>query len=257
MRLFDRQLTHCDPVNVSVICQSITGDMIEATTFRRIRRRVMKSVASEFSERRSIYARRTDESQLHCIEFASGKWGNEFSVDIGIHFVQLPSFEAFGHTPNPEHPEPDTCALKCRWRNKANEQFFPYGDSDDDAEQLVTTIVSDCLKTLDEFNSAWGSGERLLDQLTPQTLFADAMIFNQLIDCPDFNERDRLSNSMAIRRLLPVWLPHVAPMCLMLAFLAKEFRRSQGVSDYIAIASSPGQGHIMLPRAKLLVDALT
>jgi hypothetical protein len=238
-------------------CHIIPSKMIDAAAFRRIRRRVMKNVAPEFSERKSFYTRQTKDSQLHCIEFASGKWGNEFSVDIGIHFEHLPSFEAFGDTPNPEHPEPDTCCFKRRWRNSAKEQLFPYGDSNDDAERLITTIVDECLNTFDEFNAAWGNGESLLEKLPPDTLASDAAIFKQLMDCPDLEERDRISDTMAIRTLFPGWLPHVSPMCVMLAYFASEFRDSQGVSDYIAITSAPGQGHIMLPRAQSLVEALT
>ncbi|MFN9291882.1 MAG: hypothetical protein ACK6EB_27720 [Planctomyces sp.] len=230
--------------------------MIDATAFRRVRRRVMKSVAPQFSERKCIYTVETEQSQLHCIEFASGKWGNEFSVDIGIHFRHLPSFEAFGHMPRCQHPEPDTCCLKLRWRNSANEQIFSYGDSNDDAEELIQTIVADCLATFDEFNSTWGNGEPLLERLPPQALAADAAIFKQLMDCPDLKERDRISDTMAIRRLLPGWLPHVSPMCVMLAYFAKEFHDSQGVSEYLAITTAPGQGHIMLPRAQSLLEPL-
>jgi hypothetical protein len=216
----------------------------------------MNHLAPEFSERKAIYTRETAERQLHCIEFASGKWGNEFSVDIGIHFSVLPSFEAFSHKPKPEHPEPDTCCLKRRWRNSANEQFFTYGDSNDDADQLITTIVTDCLIIFDKFNSAWASGESLLNQLPPDALASDAVIFKQLLDCSDLQQRERLSDSMTIRRWFPGWLPHVSPMCIMLAFLAKEFRQSQGVPDYISITSAPGQGHILLPRAQSLIDLL-
>lgn len=230
--------------------------MIDAAAFRRIRRRVMKQVAPQFSERNGIYTRATEQSQLHCIEFASGKWGNQFSVDIGIHFACLPSFEAFGHKLRRQHPEPDTCCLNRRWRNNANEQLFPYGDSNDEAEHFITTIVGDCLSTFDDFNSTWRNGESLLDKLPPDTLAADAAIFQQLMDCPDLEERNRISNTMAIRRLLPGWLPHVSPMCVMLAYFAKEFRDSQGVSKYVAITSAPAQGHIMLPRARPLVEAL-
>jgi len=216
----------------------------------------MKNLAPEFSERKAIYTRETEERQLHCIEFASGKWGNEFSVDIGIHFSLLPSFEAFSHTPKPEHPQPDTCCLKRRWRNSANEQLFAYGASNDDAEQLITTIVKDCLSTFDKFNSTWGNGESLLDQLPPDALASDAAIFKQLMDCPDLQQRERLSDSMTIRGLLPGWHPHVSPMCAMLAYFAKEFRHSKGVSDYISITAAPGQGHIMLPRARPLMEGL-
>lgn len=232
------------------------NSMINAAAFRRIRRRVMKSVAPHFSERKAFYTRETPERQLHCIEFASGKWGNAFSVDIGVHFSQLPSFEAFGNTHNPEHPQPETCCLKRRWRNSASEQLFPYGNSDGDAEQLLTAIVVDCLSVFDEFNSTWGDGEALLDQLTPETLAADAAIFKQLLDCPDLAERDRLSDSMTIRRVLTGWLPHVSPMCIMLAYFAKAFRDSDGVSDYLSITNAPGQGHIMLPRASRLIEGL-
>ena len=230
--------------------------MINAAAFRRIRRRVMKNVAPEFSERKTIYTHETVERQLHCIEFASGKWGNEFSVDIGIHFSRLPSFEAFGHTPKPEHPQPDTCCLKRRWRNFANEQLFPYSNSNDDAEQLITTIVHDCLRVFDTFNSNWGNGESLLDQLPPDILASDAAIFKRLMDCPDLQEQERLSDSMTIRALLPGWLPHVSPMCILLAYFAREFRQSHGVSEYISITGAPGQGHIMLPRARPLIEGL-
>jgi hypothetical protein len=76
------------------------------------------------------------------------------------------------------------------------------------------------------------------------------------MDCPDLKERDRISDTMAIRRLLPGWLPHVSPMCVMLAYFAKEFHDSQGVSEYLAITTAPGQGHIMLPRAQSLLEPL-
>jgi hypothetical protein len=252
----------CSTAPIVKVGRTSRGDMrmfsrmIDAAAFRRIRRRVMKNLAPEFSERKAIYTRETPEQQLHCIEFAPGKWGKGFSVDIGVHFSQLPSFQAFGHTNNPEHPEPDTCCLNRRWRNSANEQLLPYGDSIENAEQLVTTIVLDCLRVFDNFNSTWGNGESLLSHLSPETLAADAAIFKQLMDCPDLQQRERLSDSMTIRRLLPGWLPHVSPMCIMFAYFANDFRNSQGVTDYISITSAPGQGHIMLPRARPLIEGL-
>lgn len=230
--------------------------MIDAPKFRRIRRRMMKDIAPDFSESKNVYTRQTENSQLHCIEFATGKWGNEFCVDIGIHFTYLPSFEVFSPLKKPQHPQPETCCLKRRWRNGNNEQLFPYGNSDDDAEQLITQIVTDCIHTFDEFDSAWGNGEALLDQLPAKTLAVDAKTFKRMLDCPDLEQRGRISDSMKIRSMFPGWFPHVSPMCMMLAFIAREFRDSRGVTDYIAITSAPGQGHIMLPRAKVLVDAV-
>jgi hypothetical protein len=230
--------------------------MMDASAFRRIRRRVMKRVAPDFCERKAVYIRETAKGQLHCIEFAPGRFGNEFSVDMGVHFSGLPSFEAFGHKPKAQHPEPDTCCLQRRWRDSANQQLLPYGDSNDDAERLITTIVVDCLRLLDTFNSTWGNGEALLDQLPPSTLVADAAIFKRLLDCADLQERERLSGSMTIRSLLPGWFPHVSPMSIMLAYFAKEFRESDGVCDYLAITAAPGQGHIMAPRARSLINGL-
>ena len=182
--------------------------MIDAAGFRRIRRHVMKSLAPDFLERKGIYTRKT-EYQLHCIQFASGKRGNQFCVDIGIHFARLPGFEAFGCLPNPQHPEPDTCCFKRRWRNADNEQLFPYGDSGDDAEQFVSTIARDCLATFEQFNASWANGDSLLGSLPPETLRSDAALFKQLMDSPDPAEKDRLSSKMAIRKLFPGWLPHV------------------------------------------------
>jgi len=229
--------------------------VIGSAAFRRVLRRVMKNLAPEFSERKGIYTRET-EAQLHCIQFAPGKWGKEFSADIGIHFARLPSFEAFGHAWKPQHPEPDTCCFKRRWRDSANEQLFPYGDTNDDAEKFLSAIVTDCLTTFDQSSTSWGNGHPLLEKLPPETLESDAAIFKRLMDCPDVDEKQRLSNTMVIRKMFPGWYPHVSPMCIMLAHFAKEAGDLQRVSDYISITSAPGQGHLMGPKAEQLVDAL-
>jgi hypothetical protein len=230
--------------------------MIDSTTFNRVRRRVMKRLAPDWVAQKSTYSRETPELQVHCIEFAPGKWGGEFSVDLGMHFTYVPSFEAFAYMPVVRHPQPDTCCLHRRWRNDDNGQLFPYGESAEEAEQFAAFVVNDCLDAFGQINDQWKNGRPLLDKLPPKTMKSDAVIFKQLMDCPDLEERDRISETMAIRQLFPGWFPHVAPMCIMLAHIAARFGATNIISEYLAITQSPGQGHIMSPRAEWLVDSL-
>jgi hypothetical protein len=177
-------------------------------------------------------------------------------VDIGIHFERLPSFEAFGHVPKRVHPEPNTCCFERRWRDGTQQQLFPYGDTNEEAERFLSGVIADCLKNLDDFNTTWGDGTVLLEKLPPQTLASDAILFKRLLDCPDNDERDRLSSSMQIRIQFPGWFPHVSPMCVMLAYFAKEAGDLPRVSEYLSITTAPGQGHIMLPMDHPLIAAL-
>lgn len=93
----------------------------------------------------------------------------------------------------------------------------------------------------------------LLDRLPPEVLAADAVIFEQLYNCPDQQQKLRLSDTMTIRSLFPGWYAHVSPMCIMLAHLAREFRNSEGLSDYLAITSAPGQSQNK-PALALIAD---
>ena len=229
---------------------------IDAATFGRVRRRVVKEVASKFDADKNVYRRQTACGQLHCVEFGIRKWGGAFCVDIGVHFASVPSFESFSPSHKLSHPQPDSCWLHRRWRDDGNDQFVDYGETRTDAEEIVRRILGDSLHFLDEIETKWGDGRRLLDILSPETMRADAEVFQDLMECPDLKQRDLISDSMTIRKLFPGWFPHVSPTCIMLAYLSKEFDRSSLVEKYLAVTQLPGQGHIMLPKSQMLVEPL-
>lgn len=229
---------------------------IDGATFGRVRRHVMKDVASEFDAEGNVYRRQTASGQLHCVEFGTRKWGGAFCVDIGVHFSCVPSFESFSPMRKLRHPQPESCWLHRRWRDEENAQFIDYGETREGAEKIVRLILRDTLCLLDEIETNWGEGRRLLDMLTPTILRADAEVFQHLMKCPDLEKRDQISDSMTIRKRLPGWFPHVSQTCILLAYLSAEFERPGLIPEYLAVTELPGQGHIMLPKTQALVGPL-
>ena len=216
----------------------------------------MKDVASGFDADRNLYRRQTACGQLHCVEFGIRKWGGAFCVDIGAHFACVPSFELFSPLHKLKHQQPESCWLHRRWRDADNEQFIDYGETREDVEEIIRLILSDALRFLDEIETNWGEGGRLLEILTPQIMGTDAVIFQDLMVCPDLEKRGQISDSMTIRKLFPGWFPHVSPTCILLAYLSVEFDRASLIPEYLAVTEMPGQGHVMLPKTQELVDPL-
>ncbi|GEM_PF-5896442 len=229
---------------------------IDSTTFERVRRSVLKEVASGFDADGGTHRRQVAEGQLHCFEFGVHKRGGAFCVDMGFHFASVPSFESFSASAKLKHPQPDSCWLHRRWRSEENRQFVDYGETLEDAERNLRKIVSDTLRFLDEVERLVGDGSKLLDLLPPERLRGDAEIFQKFMACPDLEQRDRISDSMTIRKLFPGWLPHVSPTCILLAYLSRKFGRHSLVAEYLAVTQLPGQGHIMLPKTRGLIEPL-
>jgi hypothetical protein len=230
--------------------------MIDANTFRRVRRKVMRRVAVSFEETKSNYVRTTANQQIHCIKFEAAKYGHEFTLDLGLHFEFLPTFAAFSVRPVVEHPEPETCVLMKRVRKPDNNQFFGYGDSVDEAEQTVEAIASECLATFQVLDDQWKNGLPLLDVITASSLEGDAAIFWELWNAKTLEDQNRLSDSMLIRKLFPGWYPRVLSMAICLAHVAAHHGRLDLVEEYLAVTSLQSQRVAITPAARSMIQRL-
>ena len=190
-----------------------------------------------FKGKQNNYIRETENGQIHCIQILTGKWGNEFSVDIGVHLKKLPSFEAFCIRPRAVHPEPNTVLMMKRYRNAELEQLFAYGETPEEAEILIRNIITACLNELNEIDEQWKEGKDLLEVITPEVLEEDKKTFYNLRKV-GYEEQQRLSETMKTRQVFEGWYPNLAAFSLALASLSKSNRKKTLMKKYVEVAES-------------------
>lgn len=166
---------------------------------------------------------------MHVIAFEAWKYGGSFSVDIGMHFAEVPPLPSITGGPGGA----SECWLLRRLR-RAGEQFFGYGNSQQEAEELVRDLADEALAEFATFAKRWGDGLVLLDVLTPEVLNEDQQLFRRALVAPSRGELEQLREQMTICRLFPGWLPFVGPTAVMLAFLALACGRKALVREYLA-----------------------
>ena len=203
--------------------------MLTAAQFARVRDRMMQVlvVPRGFEASRRIYTRRGE--QVHIISFNAARFGGSFTVDIGVHFAEVPPFPPLGGV----SWEANECWLMRRLRDHERNQFFGYGNSHQEAESLVRRLAEEALADFAAFARRWGDGLVLLDILTPQVLEEDQRIFRRVLEAK-LDEVEPLRQQMTICRLFPGWFPKVGPTAVMLAFLSLACGRNALVRDYLA-----------------------
>ena len=221
--------------------------MITAGRFRSIRKRLMKELAPEFTENDTCYTRETEHRHLHCIEFGHPLRRRGFVVDLGIHFVGVPHLPLLA--PSPRRPErypgqlrDDKCWLQRRWRKPDGDQFFDYGETPEQAEILIRSIVDGCLAALNEIDAGWQKGERLLELVPPQRLRQDAEIFATMFQASTVEQGHQISDKVFIRQLFPAWFPQVQETALLFAFLSLHFKRPELVAPYVEVVNYQARG---------------
>lgn len=181
-----------------------------------------------FEASRRLYTRRGE--QVHVIAFGASRFGGGFAVDIGMHFAEVPPLSPL----NGALGGVSGCWLQRRLRAHDLSQFFGYGNSHQEAEELVRRLADEALADFATLAKRWGDGTVLLDVLTPEVLDADQQLFRRVLSARSIEEIPRLRQQMTLSRLFPGWLPFVGPTAVMLAFLAHACGRKELVRDYLA-----------------------
>jgi hypothetical protein len=214
--------------------------MIDSRKLARIRRRVVGSYLSdkEYAVSGKEYFAKVGQ-QLRYVRFCAAKYGKAFDVHIALHFDFLPPFE-FAVWPGAPIPS-DMCSERCAFqrlvRNNAGGQYYKYAETEDAAAAMLHDIAVKAAAGLDEVGAICGDGQRLIELIPPEVLWADLAIFERLLQASTIEEQIRLSASMRIRQLVPKeWYLHITPTLILLGYLARYYRRADLISAYLKIA---------------------
>ncbi len=89
---------------------------------------------------------------MHVIAFEAARFGGRFTVDIGVHFAEVPPFPPLGSVPGGVND----CWLQRRLRDHNRSQFFGYGNSHEEAKALVRNLADEALNEFAMFAKRWG-----------------------------------------------------------------------------------------------------
>jgi hypothetical protein len=179
--------------------------MINARQLARLRRRVIRGylhgLGYELSNKE--YPAHVG-PQLRYVSFGRAKYGHSFDVSITLHFDFLSPF-TFGYwlgTLVPNEMCADLCAFNRLVRSRSGRQYYEYGETEAEAEEMLHDIAVRAAAGLDEIGSTCGDGQNLLDLVSPQLLWDDLQVFRDLLDADAIEEQARLSKCMRTRQLL-------------------------------------------------------
>jgi hypothetical protein len=214
--------------------------MIDSRKLARIRRRVVGSYLSEkgYAVSGKEYFAKVGH-QLRYVRFCAAKYGKGFDVHIALHFDFLPPFEfaVWPGAPMPSEMCSELCAFQRLMRNNAGGQHYEYARTEAEAAAMLNDIAVKAAAGLDELGAICGNGQRLMELIPPQVLWADLAIFERLLQASTIEEQNRLSASMRIRQLVPEeWSLHVTPTLILLGYLARYYQRADLIPAYLKIA---------------------
>ena len=130
-----------------------------------------------------------------------------------------------------------SCPPSSLVRNNAGGQYYKYAETEDAAAAMLHDIAVKAAAGLDEVGAICGDGQRLIELIPPEVLWADLAIFERLLQASTIEEQIRLSASMRIRQLVPEeWYLHITPTLILLGYLARYYRRADLISAYLKIA---------------------
>jgi hypothetical protein len=214
--------------------------MLDSRKLARIRRRVVGNYLSEkgYAVSGKEYFAKVGH-QLRYVRFCAAKYGKAFDVHIALHFDFLPPFEfaVWPGAPIPSEMCSELCAFQRLVRNNAGGQYYEYAKTEAAAAAILHDIAVRAAAALDEVGAICGDGQRLIELIPPEVLWADLATFERLLQAGTIEEQNRLSASMRIRRLVPEeWCLHVTPTLILLGYLARYYRRADLIPAYLKIA---------------------
>jgi hypothetical protein len=220
--------------------ETLEEAMIDSRKLARIRRRVVGSYLSEkgYAVSGKEYFAKVGH-QLRYVRFSAAKYGKAFDVNIALHFDFLPPFEfaVWPGAPIPSEMCSELCAFQRLVRNNAGGQYHKYAETEAEAEAMLQDIAVKAAAGLDEIGAICGDGQRLIELITPEVLWADLAIFERLLRADTIEEQNRLSISMRIRQLVPhEWHLHITPTLILLGYLARYHRRGDLIPAYLKLA---------------------
>jgi Domain of unknown function (DUF4304) len=126
---------------------------------RAVRLKVAEDVlrpAGFIKGKESSYIRRRGD-QVHLIDFQPGKWGGNFTINLGLHYTFLRPAYVMRRISLPDLHLLD-CALQERigfFKPENDDVWFDYGDDKGELRQLIEDNVRLCLAVFDEYGAKW------------------------------------------------------------------------------------------------------
>lgn len=135
------------------------SDELSGSQVRTLRRQVMQQLLEPvgFRHRSGGTWTRTQDDQVHLIDFQPNQWGHDYTINLGFHYTFVPPYFAPGTTETEGYQLLD-CALSSRlgyFGPEGKDVWFAYGT---DPEALTTTLrqnARDALTVFDRYSRKW------------------------------------------------------------------------------------------------------
>lgn len=232
--------------------------MIDPRKLSTIRKRVMKSrlepLGFELVKSQWVSSRN---AQLLFVSFEPEKYGNGFDVQVGLHLDYLPpfAFQAWPGAAVPSGMRREVCAFQRLVRTRQGQQYYEYGETEAEAEEMLSDIADRIVMVFDTIGKTVGDGKPLLESIRPDLLANDLQTFKTIFSANSVAEQAIISDSMRIRQLFPDWFPHITPMAILMAYIARHFSEDALAKQYLDVAKASGLEKKHLPYWETLSHA--
>lgn len=234
---------------------------LTASRFHAIRRAVLREIAPDFAECQGCCIRQTRHGQQQCLEFGAPRRAAGWAVTLGVHFARVPPFVgippwAAFHDRHPGELRATKCCFQQVWRGADGGQFFPCGETEEEAAERLRTELRGCRSVLDAFDSRWRDGSPLLEAVPPERLRTVVENLSALANPAATEGELQLAHQNDLHELMPGWFPQVQPLALLLAYLSRSSDRPELVPQYVALANADAPGFWTTPLLAELSEAL-